>query len=786
MLSICADKENPAGKFSCGSLKSLNHNNLDEILIDFWKNHYSASRMTLAIQSILPTNKIIEWIDNLFNEIPTNNQPPHEFKICQEPFCPDLFHRIFRIESVSCIEKITFFWYLPPVIKLYKTKPLDYISWIIGHEGEGTLINYLRKLNYALNLESGEFSDICNTSIYSIFFINIELTDLGFKNLEKIIELTFSYLNLVKEKGISEHIFEQIKVQAENDFNFSGDKVGLDNAIMLSKNMFLYEEEDYLSGPTLFYEYSPEIISKFLNLLTVDRVAIFIQAKQFDNSDLFIEEPIYNVKYLAENFKDDLVYKWSTINTHPFFKIPNENKYLSTDFSILPVTTDIKYPEKIIENDYIELWFKQDNYFKLPIINAMFYFITQIPSKSLNDFVIFDLFFETLIFILKEEAYSAYIGKLKVVFKLTNEGFELKFDGFNEKLPLFIEVVINHIKNYNNLITEDIFTMVKSNVINKYKTDRYDPDYIVSDIKQSVIIVPQWDLEKRLKCAENINYNQVVKMSEQLNNLYCRALIQGNINTTQAIEITNKVISILNYQPLTKECFPVMKINILKQGDWRLTVINNNPKDNNSLCYKYYQFDKIELSDVVKLEVLESMIEDCAYDELRTKQCLGYDIEISIVEQYDYYGVHFKVAHQIDKFKTEDVFSRMDKFIEQFWNHIINPDDIDKVIQSLIKVKEAPDDCLADEFKRNKREIISGRYKFNRLELQLEALKNIKFEDIEHLKYGFINGRVFSIEIVGNHPTVDVINEEHINKKKKANFTHIKDLDEFKNSLNMY
>lgn len=790
MLSICADKENPAGQFFWGNLESLNHENLNEMVVDFWKNHYSASRMTLAVQSKQSTHEMLEWIDNLFDTVPTDNQPPPAFKISREPFNSDLFHKIFKIVSVSSTKKIMFSWYLPPVIELYKIKPLEYIAWVIGHEGKGTLINYLRKLNYAMELEAGVEDDFYSNSIYSLFSITIELTDLGLENVHKIIELTFGYLALVREKGISEHIFKQIQILAENDFNFSENKTAIDHVVELSENMLIYDEEDYLSGPSLFHEYSPETITQFLNLLTVNRVAMFILAKKFDNAELFIKDPIFGTKYLAESLTEELEKKWSTVKPHPSFSIPSGNQYLTTDFSILPQSTDMKYPEKIFENDCIELWYKQDHHFKLPKSYIMFNFITPLPSKSLDNYLLFDLFLDSVVFLLNEDTYPAIIAQLSYGIRVFISGFELTFNGFNEKLPLLIDIVINCLKNYENRMTEEIFTMTKAKAINRLKNNQYDLDYVPSDLKNSLIQDPDWNLDKRLNCLENLDYKQLLKLNEELNILYCRALIQGNINQNQAIDISKTVVNILNYQPLAKECFPVVTIKRLNKGDYRVKMANYNPKDNNSISYQYYQFDKNEINDSVKYQVLQSMMEESAFDELRTKQCLGYDVQLNVSTIYQHYGFYFKVAHQQDKFETGYVFNRMVAFLEQFWENFNDPEEVDKVRDALIALKTSPDDCLVQEFNRNRNEILEERFKFNRLELEVEALKNLKFEDVKNLKNGFICGRVLSVEIIGNS-NMENVNVESPPVKKiclegNENVIYIKNFEEFKSSLKSY
>lgn len=762
LLSICAQNENPAGQFFWGNLESLNHENLSEIMVDFWKRHYSASRMTLAVQSKQPMHDMVEWIDNLFSEVPTDHQPPPVFKISGEPFCPDRFHKIFKIVSARSNKKIIFSWYLPPVIKLYKMKPLEYIAWIVGHEGNGTLISYLRKLKYAMALQAGEEDDFYSNSIYSLFSITIELTDLGLKNVNEVIELTFSFLNLVKEKGISENIFKQIQTLALNDFNFAENNTAVDHVMDISGNMLLYDEEDYLSGPFLFHEYSPKTIAQYLNLMTANRVAIFILATKFNNS-LFTTDPIFKTKYFTEDITKEVENKWTTVKPHSFFKIDVENPFLTTDFTILPNDAEKKYPEKIFENNHIELWYKQDKNFKLPKSYIMFHFITQQASKSTTNYMCLDLFLDSLVFLLNEDTYPATIAQLNYSTRMLMNGYELTFIGFNEKLTLLIDIVLNCIKNFEGLITEEIFEIVRSKTIDRLKNNLYDLDIVSTDTKNSLILDPYCDLNEQLLGATNMSFKNFLKLYQKFKCFYCRTLIQGNVNQTKAIDISNKVLNILNYRPLSKESFPVQLIKRLNQGEGRVKLHNNNPIDNNSMAYKYYQFDNDKIQQAVKYQVLQSILEESAFDELRTKQCLGYDVQLDVSSVLQHYGFYFKVAHQEKKFETKYVYSRMDKFLKRFWRKFNDFDEIMKVRDSLIAIKSTPDDSLEQEFNRYKNEIIEERFIFNRLELEVEALKEIKFKDVKNLKNGFLQGRCLSVEIIGNSKIIDLSKDEIIN-----------------------
>lgn len=760
------------------------------MVVDFWKKHYSASRMTLAVQSNQPTHEMVKLIDDLFGKIPTDNKPAPKFKAHDDPFYQDLFHQIFKVVSVSSTKKIIFLWHLPSIIKFYKIKPLEYISWVVGHEGKGMLINYLRKLNYALELEAGVEDDFCNNSIYSIFSLGIELTDLGFENVDRVIELTFGFLNLVRKNGVSEHIFKQIQILAQSNFDFAESKKAIDHVTELSENMLLYDEEDYLSGPSLYSEYSEETIKIFLNLISAKRVSIFISAKTFDNSDVFTEDPIFETKYLTETITEDMENKWSTMKPHPFFKIEVENQFLTTDFSILPLDVDTKYPEKIFENDCIELWYKQDNNFKLPKSYVMFYFISALSSKSVDNYLCLKLLFDSLKFLISEDTYPAVMAQLNYSIEVFMNGFELSFNGFNEKLPMLIDIVINSLNNFKSLMTEDIFEMIKSKAINKLKNGTYNLDYVSTDLKNSLIEDTYWNVNKRLLCLENLTYKQLLTFYEQFKHLYCRTLIQGNINQNQAIDITKKVVSILNYKPLAKECFPVFSVKRLNQGDYRVKLQNYNPNDNNSMAYKYYQFDKSEIQNTVKYQILQAIIEESAFNELRTHLCLGYDVQLNLTDAYERYGFCFIVAHQEKKFETQFIFDRMDDFLESFWDTFNKPIKVNNVRDALIALKEAPDDSLEQEFDKYKNEIIRERFKFDILEIEIEALKKLTFDDVKNLKDGFIGGRSFSVEIVGND-TDDAVDDsppptKRVCLRQDKNYVLIENLDEFKNSLNSY
>uniref|UniRef100_A0A671T071 Nardilysin b (N-arginine dibasic convertase) n=1 Tax=Sinocyclocheilus anshuiensis TaxID=1608454 RepID=A0A671T071_9TELE len=120
LFGSLAKAGHPMSKFFWGNAQTLKNEpkekniNTYERLREFWRRYYSAHYMTLAVQSKETLDTLEEWVREIFIKIPNNGQPR--------------------------IHVLTISWALPPQGKHYRVKPLHYISWLIGHEGAGSIL----------------------------------------------------------------------------------------------------------------------------------------------------------------------------------------------------------------------------------------------------------------------------------------------------------------------------------------------------------------------------------------------------------------------------------------------------------------------------------------------------------------------------------------------------------------------------------------------------------------------------------------------------------------------
>ena len=148
--------------------------------------------MCLAVQSQHGLDCLQDWALQSFAAVPDPGHDREEFSQLTEPFSVPQFHRLHRLQPVENSIKLELSWALPPALHLYKEKPLHYLAWLVGHEGRGSLVSFLRRKVWALSLTAGNAGDgYENNATYSLFPITITLTKQGFECVEQVAQAVF-------------------------------------------------------------------------------------------------------------------------------------------------------------------------------------------------------------------------------------------------------------------------------------------------------------------------------------------------------------------------------------------------------------------------------------------------------------------------------------------------------------------------------------------------------------------------------------------------------------------
>jgi len=174
-------------------------------------------------------------------------------------------------------------------------------------------------------------------------------------------------------------------------------------------------------------------------------------------------------------------------------------------------------------------------------------------------------------------------------------------------------------------------------------------------------------------------------------------------------------------------------------ADQRLRVANLNASDVNSCIINYYQASASpgNVRDAVVFELLAFIIEEPAFDILRTKHQLGYSVYASQLVMEGVVGVRVYVASQADKHSAGVVHDRIEEFLHLMVVHLetLSAERFDNFVTSLVELKQTQDNSMSDEFERNWRELQRQELLFGRLEKEIEELRSVTLKDVlSHFK----------------------------------------------------
>ncbi|XP_044007483.1 nardilysin-like [Aphidius gifuensis] len=805
-----AEHDHPSRKFTWGNLVTLKDNvtedKLYETLHEFRERHYSAHRMTVTIQARLPLDTLEDYVKKCFANVPCNNLPSDDFSkfMGAESFDTPSFKRIYKIKPSKDVCQIELTWAMPTLQHLYKSKPHQYVSWIIGHEGKGSLISYLRKKMWCLDIFSGNGeSGFEHSSMYALFSISLVLTDLGHVHIKDVLNAVFSYINMLKKIGPKKRIYDEICKIEETNFRFADDEAPCDYVEQMCESMQFYPPIDYITGSELYFEYDPVSIVLCIEALNADNVNIIIFNKKFDDDNFEKIEPWFRTKYTDTKIPEDWINNWKTIEPLPSFHLPEPNKFVTDDFTLIPIENQ-EYPKKIHQDNLSEIWYKPDAKFRLPECYINYLLISPLIHNSPEGSVIVDLMVSILKQQLVEELYPATAAELNYDIQAHERGMIIKVWGFNQKLPLVLQTIAKYISELSVLVREDLFEVMKKQQIKSYYNMFLKPSKLNNEVRLSILTIPHWTSIDKHTAAASIFFDKFKILSKKfMDSIYIKCLAQGNMPKADVIAHSLKVFKRLSCKALLPGIVPTIRVYEIPKGIKCCRIKNFNPIDTNSVVTNYYQ-SKSTMQLSVIIEMIIMIMEEPLFNQLRTLEQLGYNVSCRFRDTYGVMGFSVTVCTQASKFSVEHIDNRIEEFLKTFDDSLgkMDEDELKEFKDSLLYIKQCADNHLKEELDRNWSEITSGDYIFDRLPKEVEAISKLQILEIQDwLKKHRVGGENFcklTVQIVGNDKNesdeqIQKVNDKenisqyslqyvHILENKSKNYC-INDIDSFKKTL---
>ncbi|UJR18241.1 hypothetical protein I4U23_005141 [Adineta vaga] len=744
-----SDPEHPFSRFTTGNIESLQTVpkqmgiDIRQVLIDFYEKHYSANRMSLVVLSNHSLDELQSFVVNSFKTIP--NKQLIAQKYSADPYGPTT-RKICYVEPIAEFRLMSINWVIPDYHELYYCNPGLYLSFLMSHQGKGSLFSHVKKRGFASRLLS--YSRTQYAPGFNFFTIEVELTIEGLKRWDEIIVIIYQYMAMLRKEGPQKRIFDERKNMRMMNFQFAEKESPYAFVKNLASEIRDYPLTDCLFGGYDLREFRPDLICHLLNeYLIPSKMKIFLFGKEF-TTIATEKEKWYGIKYKQEDLSDDLIKKCETnINIDDFY-LPLPNDFIPTNFELYHNDQNItikcpQLPIKIQENEYFRLYYAEDRFYKLPKVFLYFNLSNSLVNidpihRNMNS-----IYVELVKDSLSDLTYPARLAGLKYNLSTSLYGIELSINGYNHKTCILFEKIIDRMMNFK--IDQQRFEIFrelrKQNLKNFHTQESYSMakcgiNYLTAEY--------QWNNDELLSCVDEITSHDMEIFKQCLfTRFYVDSFMYGNLTKSQAIDymriFQEKFHKNHLFQPLFPNMWFTQRHLMLPEGcNFAYTMLNDGSCTN--AIHIFLQCFQQNLENNALINLFSHLIHEACFNQLRTKEQLGYIVQSGVYRIYGAQGIQIIIQSTSE---LDYLNQRIELFLDSIREYIeqMSDDEFRKQRDAfIIKSTEIPK-SMEDQGDEFWGEITSHQFCFNRPQLESEIVKTFERNDLIQFYDHYISPR---------------------------------------------
>lgn len=714
------NKEHPFSKFSVGNIDTLADTPgacLKQQVEDFFIEHYCAERMTLCVEGPQSIDELKQLVTDKFSAIRRQRFNKKELKT--PLYLP--FHQgvTINIKPEKSDRKLILSFAMPGIDNVYLYKPVSYIGYLLGHEGKGSILAYLKKRQWAMALTAGGG---VNGSNFKDFNISIRLTEEGEKHHSEIISLIFAYVRLIKKGGVQESYFLEKRAISEFSFQYQEKLKPLDSVNQLVINMQHYPVADYVYGDYVMNEFNAEIIDQFLDYFTPTNMRVICINQQVSTDKV---SQWYQVPYQVEVIDPLMLNKYESIQTFDQLALPLANPYIVENPSLAPIQSDTLIPKLIKDKTGLKVWFKQDTSFFVPKGQVFIGIDSPVAIASKRNISMTRLFVELFSDSVLEQNYHAELAGIHYHLYPHQGGMTLQLSGINEKQPLLLANLLDSLKDHS--LAKDRFELFKKQLCNNWLNAEKSKSISQLFANLSALMKPYSPSGKDLSQAlQSISYEDFTQFCEEyFNNLCIEAFIYGNWLTPQA----QKMATLID-DKLSEHISDNGDVNckIVDYKGCGSGVFTQTLADHDYASVMYFPIETLDVESMALTMVTSHLMSPNFFHQMRTERQYGYLVGVGYVPMNRFPGIAFYI--QSPNTHADVLFSAMEDFItsfdanipEQEWQHLQ---------QGLIGQLQEKDTSPRIKSQRYWMSICNKDYSFNQKEQLINAINNLTLNDID-------------------------------------------------------
>jgi len=713
--------EHPFATLSVGNLETLStagekaiNGSLRDQLLEFYDQHYSASIMTLVLVGRESLDDLEAMARSKFSVV-RNNQRQIE-DIPESLMAEGSLPMTLEIKPGQSVRMLSIAFPTPEVVQHYQQKPTSFLGNILGHEGKGSLLSYLKAQGWAEGLGAGLGLSYSGGATFNI---TIQLTEAGVAASDDIVVAVFQAINRIKVSDDKAWLFAEQKAIAEQQFRFQQKSPAIRYASGLSSEMHYYPARDVLRAGSLMTHYDAELVEDYLAYLTPQNSIVTLTAPSVKTDK---QSYFYQADYTVTKTSTEQLNAWAAAGVNEQITLPERNVFVAEDLSIVEPASSTDVPALLSDKDGLRLWFKSADRFASPRGSLQFSVRSPVANDSAEHRVQLQLLTALLADELNEMSYSATLAGLNYSLNAHVRGFSVKIKGFSDKQALLLEKILATLSSpvFNPKRFEDIKLEHIRRLENR---DKQQPYHLITGELPDLLYKNSWPYEQQLAIYKAVTLQQVKAYRERLlSAVQIDMLVYGNYLQRDAERYAASVSRTL----LGKAASPVA-IEVIQLSDKPFSrEVKSQYSDASLMLYiQAIDTDKVRRAAMgVTAQILRSDF----YTSLRTEKQLGYVVTSGAYPLMDVAGLYFLVQSPVAG--PETLEQEINQFIQQRFLSIadISEQDFDRQRKAVLsKLSEQPQN-LAQQAQRYWADISQNYYQFDFREQLIAAMESLTYQ----------------------------------------------------------
>ena len=717
VLQEVMNPEHPFSQFSVGSLESLADrpgSAIRDELLSFYDKYYSANMMRLVVLGSESLDELEDLVQPLFSPVP--NKSFQHAPIAAPMFADGVLPMEVEVKPQATLRQLKVSFPIADYRSEYKAKPLSYLGNLVGHEGEGSLLSQLKAEGLAEGLGAGLGLAWRGGALFSI---SVSLTEEGVVNQQRVLQLLFSYLEMLREQGPKEWLYDEQAQLAQLAFRFQekGSPMGYVSA--LSGGMHTYDPIDVLQGGYLMSDYQAPMLEELLGNMVPVNALVELQ----DASARTDRESVhYGVPYSVRQPSAQQLAAWQPGSVTDAFHLPTPNQFIAEDVSLVNIEKDNpSAPVLVLDEERKQIWYAQDEQFRLPRGATYINFRSPLVGQSAQQNASAVLYTALLKDQVNEYTYPALLAGLNFSLYKHAQGISLRISGYNDKQAVLLQELLQVMASPNfdsqrfDNIRKDMIRALENSVAKRPSSQ------VLDDLRES-LLYGEWGEEPVIAALRGM---QVEDLNAYVVNFWgsanAEAMIYGNYSPDSVQALARKLDLVLpdgvapDLQPL--------KVLKIAEGESLLYPVQVEHDD--AVLAWYLQGAGNSWKDRAATALTVQIMKSGFFQQLRTEQQLGYIVSTFAWPQLDVPGLVMLIQSPVaDAAALSDAMSAFLGDVplavdeEQFQRHR------DALINEVLR----PHKNLWEQAEFYWQSIAKKQYEFNGRQTMANAIKSLSRE----------------------------------------------------------